>query len=187
MNSNKRNLIIEEAMKIIALEGLENFSLSHLSSRVGITKATLYNYFKSKDEIIDEILSSGHKALMKNGFTLKLNGSVYNILLSFITHWRDILLSDENILFLRIIFSSHLINKRAQEEYRSIMLMLKSQSSVVASSFSLTPGFETTLSSFLEALLLEWLWKILEGEDIPIEEECERLETLIEYLQKKAK
>ena len=184
---DRRNIILKEASSIIATSGMESFSLSLLASRSGITKATLYNYYKSKDEIIISLIAEGHTAFMKQGFKLNLTGSVEDVLLSAASHWRDIFLSGENTSWLRIIFSEHLTNSLCQEEYRSIVLMLTSQAEVVISSFLLKDVHTASLTELFSSLLLTRLERTLEGEEILLEEECSRLAVLIEDLRQSRK
>lgn len=184
---DRRNIILKEASSIIATSGMESFSLSLLASRSGITKATLYNYYKSKDEIITSLIAEGHTAFMKQGFKLNLTGSVEDVLLSAASHWRDIFLSGENTSWLRIIFSEHLTNSLCQEEYRSIVLMLTSQAEVVISSFLLKDVHTASLTELFSSLLLTRLERTLEGEEILLEEECSRLAVLIEDLRQSRK
>lgn len=184
---DRRNIILKEASSIIATSGMESFSLSLLASRCGITKATLYNYYKSKDEIIISLIAEGHTAFMKQGFKLNLTGSVEDVLLSAASHWRDIFLSGENTSWLRIIFSEHLTNSLCQEEYRSIVLMLTSQAEVVISSFLLKDVHTASLTELFSSLLLTRLERTLEGEEILLEEECSRLAVLIEDLRQSRK
>lgn len=185
MESDKRNTILNKACEIISSSGMENFSLSVLAESVGITKATLYNYFKSKDELLSSLISSGHKRFMKKGFKLNLTGNALDILLSAGSHWTDIFLSDENTSWLRIVFSTHLTSPLTEEEYHSIVLMLESQVQVVISSFSLTPVNGEIMTELLSSLLLKRLTESLEGDEIDLEEDLRKVALLVESLGKK--
>ncbi|GEM_PF-2054494 len=185
MTASKKELIIKEASEIIAYDGIENFSLSVLAKRVNISKATLYNYFTSKEEIISVIISSGHKAFMKQGFSLNLNGNVQDVLLSATSHWINLFLKDENRRWLRVIFSTHFVNNESQSEYRLITLMLNSQAEVVISSFSLPPLYHQTITELFSSLLLTRLELALEEEEIHLEDEVKRISHLINLIKEK--
>jgi AcrR family transcriptional regulator len=49
--SLSRDEIIDEALRLLAVEGPESFSLRRLGSRLGVTARTLYGYFSSKDAL----------------------------------------------------------------------------------------------------------------------------------------
>ena len=183
MATSKRSQIISQTSEIIAYEGMENFSLSVLAERVGISKATLYNYFRSKDEIVTAIIEEGHGSFMKKGFRISLGGSVREVLLSLASHWMEIFLSDEHTLWLRVVFSMHLVNPLCSDEYRSITLMLRSQAQVVISSFNLAPMYQNTLTQLFSSLLLTRLEHALEGEEINLEEDIGGVAALVEKVK----
>ena len=183
MSLEKKKEITAEAARIIAYEGMENLTLSSLAGRVGLSKASLYNYFKSREEIIGEVISEGHRAFMKNGFRLSLSGSVEEVLLSASTHWTEIFLSDEHTPWLRVIFSMHLVNDLAADEYRSIILMLTSQAEVVISSFGLLPIYQKSLTQLFSSLLLSRLESTLEDAEINMEEDMRGFASLVEKVK----
>ncbi len=185
MSSSKKDLIIRKGTEIIAESGMEGFSLSSLASAVGINKATLYSYYKSKDDIFADIIASGHKAFMKMGFSISLKGRVEEVLMNASDHWMNIFLSPDNKEWLRVIFSNHLTNNLCSEEYKLILLMLKSQAGVVISSFSLKELYSSILTTFFSSFLLSALESALRNEEEDIEEECVKLSVLIEDLKKK--
>jgi TetR/AcrR family transcriptional regulator, cholesterol catabolism regulator len=53
---NRKNEIIEGSLKLFAQYGYHSTSLNDVASKIGVTKATLYYYFRSKDEIMKAIL-----------------------------------------------------------------------------------------------------------------------------------
>ncbi len=54
---SKREIIIEEAKKIIAKYGLKKTTMDDIAQSLKMGKASLYYYFKSKDEIFSEIIT----------------------------------------------------------------------------------------------------------------------------------
>ena len=185
MASSKKDLIITKGTQIIAESGMEGFSLSLLASAVGINKATLYSYYKSKDDIFSDIIATGHHNFMKMGFSISLKGKVEEVLLDASEHWMRIFLSNENKAWLRVIFSNHLINNLCREEYKSIVLMLSSQAGVVISSFGLKELYSSSLTTLFSSFLLSELENALSDEEVDIEEECRKVSVIIEDLRKK--
>lgn len=50
-SEDRRQAIVDAAMKVFREMGYERASMSEISARVGGSKATLYSYFKSKEEL----------------------------------------------------------------------------------------------------------------------------------------
>ncbi|MGO1164440.1 TetR/AcrR family transcriptional regulator [Brucella sp. C7-11G] len=53
---NARNRILEEAALLFGKDGFDNGSLSVVAERLGVSKAAVYHYFGSKQEIYDAII-----------------------------------------------------------------------------------------------------------------------------------
>ena len=52
---NKRELIIEAAIKVFARDGLEKGKIADIAKEAGIGKGTVYEYFSSKEDIFQAI------------------------------------------------------------------------------------------------------------------------------------
>jgi AcrR family transcriptional regulator len=52
----KRQLIVETAYRLFRANGFEKTSMSEITAQVGGSKATLYNYFSSKEELFVECM-----------------------------------------------------------------------------------------------------------------------------------
>lgn len=60
----RRQAIVDVAKEAFSKQGFENTSMSEIASRVGGSKATLYNYFSSKAEIFAAVMeSSAHEQI----------------------------------------------------------------------------------------------------------------------------
>lgn len=59
----RRNAILDVAWKIFAEQGYERASMDAVATACGGSKATLYNYFKSKDELFAEAVLKRVKVL----------------------------------------------------------------------------------------------------------------------------
>jgi AcrR family transcriptional regulator len=53
----RRKQILDAAIEIFGGKGLDNATMDEIAQAVGISKGTIYLYFKSKDEIFDTILA----------------------------------------------------------------------------------------------------------------------------------
>jgi AcrR family transcriptional regulator len=58
----KRQAIIEVAAEVFREVGFERASMSEICARVGGSKATIYNYFASKDELFTEVMLQATQA-----------------------------------------------------------------------------------------------------------------------------
>jgi len=56
IRNEKVELIKATALKLFAKDGYENTSISKIASSASISKGLMYNYFKSKEELLKEIL-----------------------------------------------------------------------------------------------------------------------------------
>ena len=123
--------ILDKATEIIALNGIEHFSLSILAKALNMNKASLYHYFSSKEVMMEALHDKAHERLMKKGYRLSLDGSFEKAITSLIHHWEEIYFSDESYNYMRLLLSMRVTDERALEEYRSIEEMLYAQSDVV--------------------------------------------------------
>jgi|SRR5699024_492456 len=56
MNSERKNQIIQTAVKLFREKGYNSVSMRDLAAEMGIKAASLYNHIKSKEEILAEII-----------------------------------------------------------------------------------------------------------------------------------
>jgi AcrR family transcriptional regulator len=55
----KKHLIMDSALELFASIGYESTTISQIAIKAGISKGLLYNYFKSKEELIEDVLNHG--------------------------------------------------------------------------------------------------------------------------------
>jgi len=56
---DKRLLIMDTALELFAGNGFENTTISQIARTAGISKGLLYNYFESKEALLEAILNKG--------------------------------------------------------------------------------------------------------------------------------
>lgn len=54
--TDRHREVLREAMKLVAERGYQGASLRELARRVGMRQPSLYHYFRSKEELVDQIL-----------------------------------------------------------------------------------------------------------------------------------
>ena len=64
MRESRRKQIMDAAMDLFAAEGYSNCSISMLAQKAGISKGLMYNYFKSKEELLTAIIENGLDEIM---------------------------------------------------------------------------------------------------------------------------
>ena len=102
----KRQAIIQAAMEIFQELGFERTSMSKICAKVGGSKATIYNYFASKEELFFEIvtLSNEEKFQYVHEVLENENADIKTTLCNFGERLMSFLYSDEliNLRFLAI-------------------------------------------------------------------------------------
>jgi len=65
LREEKRSLIMDTALERFASEGFHNTTINHIARHAGISKGLMYNYFKSKDELLAEIIDRSISEIYK--------------------------------------------------------------------------------------------------------------------------
>ena len=73
IREQKKKLIMETALELFAKKGFDATSMSQVAQKAGISKGLAYNYFKSKQEILDSIIKTGFDSVYAN-FDLNHDG-----------------------------------------------------------------------------------------------------------------
>jgi len=64
LRKSRRQQIMDAALEAFAAEGYEQCSISQLANYAGISKGLMYNYFKSKEELLVTIIEQGLHEIM---------------------------------------------------------------------------------------------------------------------------
>jgi AcrR family transcriptional regulator len=73
IRKQKKQLIMDAALELFAEKGYHATSMSQVAKKAGISKGLAYNYFESKQEILDEILKTGFDSIYSH-FDLNHDG-----------------------------------------------------------------------------------------------------------------
>ena len=57
IRGEKRNLIMQTSMVLFAKQGYQQVSINKIASSAGISKGLMYNYFDSKEDLLEQIVS----------------------------------------------------------------------------------------------------------------------------------
>lgn len=73
IRKEKRELILDTSLKLFAENGFHQTSIEQIAKKAGISKGLIYNYFESKNAVLDEILKKGFDAIYSH-FDLNKDG-----------------------------------------------------------------------------------------------------------------
>jgi len=97
---------MDAALHMFATEGYSHCTISNLAAHAGISKGLMYNYFSSKQELLEAIIEKGLNEMM-NLFDPNRDG---------------ILTSEEYVAFIRKIFAIMRENKEFWVQYVSVIM-----------------------------------------------------------------
>jgi len=66
IRKQKKQLIMDTALELFAENGFHSTSISQIATKAGISKGLTYNYFKSKNEVLNEIMDQGFNEIYDN-------------------------------------------------------------------------------------------------------------------------
>ncbi|HEY9102509.1 TetR/AcrR family transcriptional regulator [Chitinimonas sp.] len=103
----RRQAIIETATQLFHEVGFENASMAEISARVGGSKATLYNYFSSKDELfVATVLAVAEGGLMEAFTLLQPTLPLREVLQKFGCHYLKVMLSPAMMATRRMVIAT---------------------------------------------------------------------------------
>lgn len=102
----RRNTIMGVALEVFRELGFEAASMSQIAARVGGSKATLYNYFSSKEELLlQAMLHSAEKHVSDMLQILQTSGALSTQLQRFVVSLLKVINSEEVVQDLRVAIS----------------------------------------------------------------------------------
>jgi AcrR family transcriptional regulator len=101
---DRRSAILAVARAAFLREGYAATSMSQIAASVGGSKATLYNYFPSKEDLFVAVADEEATQTLKPLFDVsEMRGDIRTVLESFVRRFLVLLLSDDLIAFYRLI------------------------------------------------------------------------------------
>ena len=118
--NNRKEQILLATLELATQYGLNAISMSQIAQKVGIQKPSLYNHFKSKDEIISSIYEYIRDNAQKNatsdnadiGEFIKSNSAV-TVLTYAVTNYLNMSKDDKLFSFYKVIYAERAINADA--------------------------------------------------------------------------
>lgn len=122
---NKKELIKEEAKKILSEKSYSEMNINDLTSSCDISKRTFYHYYTSKEEIYSNIINE----IIENDYLklslLKFNNDNKNNLLLIINYFIEKNIDDTIIMKKEFLNGFNVINKKNIEVLKKINFLIK--------------------------------------------------------------
>jgi len=136
IRKQKKQLILDTALELFAENGFHATSMSQVAKKADVSKGLAYNYFESKQEILDEIIKTGFDSIYSH-FDLNHDG---------------ILTRDEFEHFIRK--SIHVIseNRRFYKLYTALIMQSDLTDTVVEKYSDQSKNIMMMLSQFIASL-----------------------------------
>ena len=119
---DRKKDIINATLELAAENGLGTVSMQQIADKVGITKASLYNHYSSRDQIVEAMYEFLREASKKRAGIgevdydgLSDNSTLRDILSGAVENYRRITTDPEMFLFYKVIMSERSINPSAAE------------------------------------------------------------------------
>ena len=71
IRKSSREKILSVALELFAQNGYQGTSISQISNKAKISKGLMYNYFKNKEKLLEEIVVEGFNKIAELDFALK--------------------------------------------------------------------------------------------------------------------
>ena len=120
MNENRREEIIMATLKLASQKGLGAVSMNMIAESIGIKKPSLYNHFKSKEELVEMMyVFLKNKAQEKTHTQMDLkcldNKSAYEILKLMVSNYICLCMEENMYMFYKVIYSERAISKQSAQ------------------------------------------------------------------------
>ena len=122
MSNDKREQIILATLELAAENGLGNVSMSQIADKLGIRKPSLYNHFKSKEDIISAMYhflrersrsQLSHAAIDPGEFVR--DRSAEEVLMFMVKSYNDLNEQPEMMSFYKVIYSQRSLDPTAAQ------------------------------------------------------------------------
>jgi AcrR family transcriptional regulator len=110
MRANSRKAILDSALELFSKRGFANTTTLDIAKEAGISKGLIYNYFHTKEEILESILEQGFERTIGLMNQIRSEVPAEEQLHQLLRTWIEVAKTDSR--FLRLTLSLHL-----NEEY----------------------------------------------------------------------
>ena len=166
---NRKEEIILATLKLASERGLGNVSMSQIAEKVGIQKPSLYNHFKSKDEIITAMYQYFREKSKNKLFLGNINYSDFikrktleEALIQSVSNYTKINTDDDLFAFYKVVYSERSVNPIAAKiiidetnkmiaATKELFVALKAQKKLFTDNIDMTAlSFAMTVHSIMD-------------------------------------
>lgn len=120
MSENRKEEIILSTLKLASKIGLRAVSMNMIAQEIGIKKPSLYNHFKSKDELVSEMYKflrekAKEKTIPNSEYSYIDfdNKNAYDILKMMVNNYIQMCCEENVFMFYKVIYSERAISNEA--------------------------------------------------------------------------
>ncbi|HVZ79937.1 MAG TPA: helix-turn-helix domain-containing protein [bacterium] len=120
-HQTQRMCLLAKARQLFASQGVKETSMSQMANACQVTKATLYHYFRSKEEILKEILACRNAEIVdmsRGPMPANLEECFYQIGKSHLEHMDK----PENLELMKILLSETMKNPEMKKYYMDFVV-----------------------------------------------------------------
>lgn len=132
--TDTKQKLLSTMLLLASRDGLDSVSLSTLAKETGITKASIFSHFSSREELVDEMFRYGD-AIGKNE-EISFEGDAETVLSRAVRHWLSYFTTEPMSDFYRIICQAKYTNEEARKRAISIDNMFHAQTQAVLETLS---------------------------------------------------
>ena len=117
MRMSRKEEIIYATLELASANGMKGVSMSQIAEKVGIKAPSIYNHFKSKDEIIQEMYRFLREQALKNSRMAPLDyaamfekKSLQEILMGSLSAYMGIVSDKDMLRFFKVLYSERSTN-----------------------------------------------------------------------------
>ena len=169
IRKQKKELIMGVALELFAENGFHATSISQIAKKAGISKGLTYNYFESKKEILDELITHGFDSIFEN-FDINHDGTLtekefiffikqnFKLLRDNMKHWK---------LFFSLMLQPQVADTFSKDYQEKGLPMIQILSDFIKSQGSKDPeGDLMAISAMLEGA---FLYSVVAPDVFPVE------------------
>ncbi|GAB1154149.1 hypothetical protein YWY31_01740 [Paenibacillus illinoisensis] len=175
--------ILDSALEIIALKGIGSVSINHIAAASGMSIGNMYHYFKSKDEIISELLRRGQTRYGEHVSQLaEQPGDALSKLLLLSESW---LALENNWAYTILIHTARLSESSSEEIRREVTERFTNNLGPVASIMEqgqqeglIVSGVPVELAYYFVSLIQGLTLQKMPGAEVPIRAQAQSIVSL---------
>lgn len=124
---NVKEDILRITLEEIALKGSNGVRLSNISHKVGIQPPSIYAFFNSKEELINESILWGESQVKCNDFKINIALDIKEVLLSLFNHYIKEFSNGINKSYFIVLSKECYNSKEIYKAYQNLLYSIESQ------------------------------------------------------------